>query len=314
MAERLKFSPAEQLEQALAADRLSHAYLLVGGSLEERLEVARRVAAALNCLAGKGGQACGLCPSCRQMLGGNHPDFHYLEPRGASLKIDQVRKLELELRLKAFQGRAKVAVLSRVEDLTLEAANCLLKILEEPPPGVYFFLLAAQPDAVLPTIRSRCQVVYLPSRGLPSVGWLYWQEILSSDLRRLMVELLPRLEREEDLRAVIEGLILACREHLVWELTGEEGLLFSHGFGQGGDGLSGSECPPGPDNIAGDRPVSSGEDVTRLDSRWIPPEVLWRCYKHLNKARIYLEQNANRRLLLEVSLLNLYRELKSGSI
>jgi len=297
--EGLKTTPAQQLEQALATGRLSHAYLLVGGTPEEKLETARRVAAALNCMARQGGQACGLCPSCRQMFSGNHPDFHYLEPRGASLKIDQVRKLEMELKLKAFQGRAKVAVLNQVEDLTLEAANCLLKILEEPPTNVYFFLLAAQPDAVLPTICSRCQILYFPSRGLPSVGWLYWQEILTSDLRGLMVEMLPRLEKEEDLPAVVEGLILACREHLVWELTGEERLLFT---------------TPGPDEMAPCGRVAGEGDITQLESRWVPPDALWRCYRHLNRARAYLEQNANRRLVLEVTLLNLYRELTSSSL
>lgn len=308
MTERLELPQAQQLEQALAMGRLSHAYLLVGGTPEEKLETARRVAAALNCMARQGGRACGLCPSCRQVFSGNHPDFHYLEPQGASLKIDQVRKLEIELKLKAFQGRAKVAVLNQVEDLTLEAANCLLKILEEPPPDVYFFLLAAQPDAVLPTIYSRCQVLYFSSRGLPSTGLFYWQEILTSDLHRLMVELLPRLEKEEDILAIVEGLILACREHLVWELTGEERLMLTYGE----DSFRGSERILGLDsNTYGHQ----GEiKIDPLRNRRVVPAALWRCYWHLKRARVYLEQNANRRLVLEVTLLNLYRELTSSSL
>jgi DNA polymerase-3 subunit delta' len=149
----------ERLEQALAAGRLSHAYLLIGGGQEEKLHTVRQIAAAINCTARQGGRACGQCRSCRQMAGGNHPDYHYLEPRGASIKIDQVRRLEAELYLKAFQGGAQIVVLNQAESLTPEAANCLLKILEEPPGEVYFFLLAVQPALLLPTISSRCQAL-----------------------------------------------------------------------------------------------------------------------------------------------------------
>ncbi|WP_172839000.1 hypothetical protein [Thermanaeromonas toyohensis] len=170
MSEKLEILPAQQLEQALAIGRLSHAYLLVGGTPEEKLETARRMAAALNCTARREGRACGLCPSCRQVFSGNHPDFHYLEPRGASLKIDQVRKLEIELKLKAFQGRAKVAVLNRVEDLTLEAANCLLKILEEPPPNVYFFFWRPSRMRFYPQFAPVVRSFISPPRGSLLLG------------------------------------------------------------------------------------------------------------------------------------------------
>ncbi|WP_084663037.1 hypothetical protein [Thermanaeromonas toyohensis] len=97
-----------------------------------------------------------------------------------------------------------------------------------------------------------------------------------------MLEILPRLEKEEDILAIVEGLSLACREHLVWELTGEERLMLTY------------------KDLPGNRRVA--------------PAALWRCYQHLSRARVYLEQNANRRLVLEVTLLNLYRELTSRSL
>ncbi|MGI9952583.1 DNA polymerase III subunit delta' [Moorellaceae bacterium AZ2] len=270
-----------QLEQALAAGRLSHAYLLIGGEPEEKLKTVRRIAAALNCAHREGGRACGRCPSCRQVDGGNHPDYHYIEPRGASIKIDQVRKLEAELRLKAFQGGAQVVVFHPAENLTPEAANSLLKILEEPPGDVYFFLLAVQPALLLPTIVSRCQVLrYAAEKTGENKAWSYWEEVLSSDLARLMTSVLPRMEKEEDVLSAVDGLMVACRDHLVWQLTGEKGLL-----------LDPARLPARPAGTA------------------LPPAVLWRCYRHLRRTRVYLEQNANRRLALEVLLLNLHREL-----
>jgi len=218
------------------------------------------------------------------MEAGCHPDYHLIEPRGASIKIDLVRKLERELRLKAFQGGAQVVVFHPAETLTPEAANCLLKILEEPPAGVYFFLLAAQPALLLPTVVSRCQVLsYGRGRAGEEGGRSLWEEVLVSELGRLMTSVLPRLEKEEDILSVLDGLMLACREQLVWELTREEGLL-----------LEGGPLPPHPAGIS------------------LSPAVLWRCYRHLRRIRAVLEQNANRRLALEVLLLNLHREIHSA--
>ncbi|MBE3580870.1 MAG: hypothetical protein IMW96_04440 [Thermoanaerobacteraceae bacterium] len=273
----------ERLERALAAGRLSHAYLLVGGEAEEKLRTVRQIAAALNCAHREGGRACGRCLSCRQLEAGCHPDYHFIEPRGASIKIDQVRKLEGELRLKAFQGGAQVVVFHPAESLTLEAANCLLKIMEEPPGGVYFFLLAAQPALLLPTIVSRCQVLSCggEQRGEAGVRSL-WEEVLASDLGRLMTSVLPRLEKEEDVLSAVDGLMVACREQLVWQLTGEEGLL-----------------------------LEAGRIPAHLVGISLPPAALWRCYRHLRRTRTFLEQNANRHLALEVLLLNLHREVHS---
>lgn len=274
----------EQLEQALAAGRLSHAYLLAGGEPEERLETVRRIAAAINCAAREGGKACGQCRSCRQMDGGSHPDYHYLEPRGSTIKIEQVRRLEAELHLKSFQGGAQVVVINPAESLTAEAANCLLKVLEEPPGEVYFFLLAAQPSLVLPTIYSRCQVLHLhaeePSKG---ESRSLWQEVVSGDLARLLTSLLPRWEKGEDILALVDSLMLACRDHLVWELTRQERLL-----------------------------LTASGDTDREVWPPLPPPVIWRCYRHLWQTKNYLEQNANRRLALEVMLLNIYREVNSA--
>jgi DNA polymerase-3 subunit delta' len=98
---------------------------------------------------------------------GNHPDLYVVESEhvGASLKIDQVRRLEHTLSLTPFEGRHQVAILRRFEEATTPAANALLKTLEEPPTYVVVVVLARETDLLLPTIVSRCQ--HVPLRPLP---------------------------------------------------------------------------------------------------------------------------------------------------
>jgi DNA polymerase-3 subunit delta' len=102
------------------------------------------------------------------LASGNHPDLHIVESEhvGASLKIDQVRRLEHTLSLTPFEGRHQVAILRRFEEATTSAANALLKTLEEPPAYVVLVVLARETDLLLPTIVSRCQ--HVPLRPLPT--------------------------------------------------------------------------------------------------------------------------------------------------
>ncbi|MDN5344115.1 MAG: polymerase subunit delta [Clostridia bacterium] len=271
-----------QLRQALLGGRVAHAYLLAGGGEAERLELARYLATALNCQNLQGGEPCGRCRSCRQMAGGNHPDYHLIRPRGATLKIDQIRELEGRLGYRSFQGGARIAVLEGADTLTEAAANCLLKTLEEPPAGTYFILLAAQPDLLLPTIRSRCQEVLLGTAGIvPANGADYWSRLAGGDLAVLLEEILPGLEEEEDLPGVLQAIALACRDQLVWQLTGSAKLLLQPG------------CPLAPP---------------------LPPAKIWRCFQLIQAARAAIERNANRRLALEVLMFNLHRELAGASV
>ncbi|MDN5346538.1 MAG: polymerase subunit delta [Clostridia bacterium] len=271
---------AAVLQQALLASRLAHAYLLTGGDPATRLQLAEKVAAALNCIAPQEGRPCGNCRSCRQVALGNHPDVHYLRPEGKSIKIEQVRQLEARLSLEACQGGAKVVIVTAAEDFTTEAANCLLKTLEEPPEDTYFFLLAARGEQLLPTIRSRCQELAMEEAGtIGAAGAAYWQRICMADLLALFQEILPEMEQEEDLEGVLAGLAIACRDSLVWQLTGEEKLLFT-------------------------------AQIKEINAWDLP--ALVRCYRAITKARRALQKNANRRLTLEVLLLDLQAQLRKG--
>jgi hypothetical protein len=161
-----------------------HAVLLIGPEGLGRELVAVELAAALTCP--EGASLWCICSSCARVRGGVHPDAVVVQGVGASgrINIEQVRGIVDQAPGKPFEGRHRVWILDGVEAgrLGQEAANALLKTLEEPPSHVRFVLLAANPEAVLPTIRSRCQTTVLPgvvaaaefleATGLPELaGW-----------------------------------------------------------------------------------------------------------------------------------------------
>jgi len=150
----------ELLDNSLKNDRLSHAYLFVGPAQVGKMTLAISLAQALNCESSE--KPCGTCTSCQRILNSKHADVQVLDLAGKTeISIDQARDLEHYASLKPFEGRSRVFIIDNAELMSLEAANCLLKTLEEPPPFVYMILLSTNEKAVLSTIRSRCQKLEL---------------------------------------------------------------------------------------------------------------------------------------------------------
>ena len=157
-------------QHSLERGTLAHAYLLVGPRHVGKMTLALNLAQALDCEAAE--RPCGVCDSCQKIASAKHADVQVIgltqngdlaETRSRTeISIDQIREMQHSSNLPPFEGRYKVFIIDGAEFLSSEAANCLLKTLEEPVDRVVFILLTAN-DRLLPTtVVSRCQRLELP--------------------------------------------------------------------------------------------------------------------------------------------------------
>ena len=154
------------LRRMLAAQRVRHAYLFTGPEHIGKALLAQRFAQTLLCTGGPDPNIapqnpCNVCLSCRKVMHGNHPDVHYISrPQGRQfILIDQVRTLQSDSARRTLEGRRNIFIIDGMHEMNLDAANCLLKTLEEPEPDVVLLLTAPDPGQLLPTILSRVQQV-----------------------------------------------------------------------------------------------------------------------------------------------------------
>ena len=144
------------LKNAVAQNRLAHAYLFVGPRGVGKTSTARILAKSLNCINGPTITPCGVCDNCREIAGGNSLDV--IEIDGASNNsVEDVRQLRENVRYAPAKGRYKIYLIDEVHMLSSAAFNALLKTLEEPPEHVKFIFATTEPQKVLATILSRCQ-------------------------------------------------------------------------------------------------------------------------------------------------------------
>ena len=148
------------LQTHLSHACVAGAYLLIGPEGIGKRRLALEMAKALNCTA-EGNRPCDRCPTCTQIARGSHPDVYLVVPGGASeqIGIDRIRLLLGRIALRPFSAATHVVVIDGAERLTEEAANGLLKSLEEPSARTRFLLTTSQLSHCLPTIVSRCQLL-----------------------------------------------------------------------------------------------------------------------------------------------------------
>jgi DNA polymerase-3 subunit delta' len=178
------------LEQSLKQGRVSHAYLFLGPPHVGKTSLALCLAQALNCRSPV--SPCGQCTSCRRIAAAKHADVQLIgvAQDAQEISIEQVKDLQQDASLPPYEGSYKVFIITEAERFSPEAANRLLKTLEEPPPQVVIILLASAEERLLPTVISRCHRLELrpvPARQLEQT--LMEREGMEAELAKRLAHL-----------------------------------------------------------------------------------------------------------------------------
>ena len=313
------------LQQSLRNGQLSHAYLFVGPAHVGKFTLALNLAQAVNCAHQE--PPCQECPSCRRIAASKHPDFRVIDllpEKAKSISIDQIRNMQTETHLPPYEGKYKVFVIDGAHLLSHEAANSILKILEEPPPNILIILLTTSESALLPTIASRCQRVELRPLSLGLV-----RDILAKDhqITQGKADLLARLsggclgwailaiqngsllsDRDERLADIARVCGAASRDRLAYaaDLAG----MFGKGRDKVADILSAWQqwwrdlllikC----DNTRWIINIDQ-EPVLSKQAETLTAEGISAFMREIRATTVKLEQNANPRLALEVLMLKM---------
>lgn len=147
----------QEIIQTVKLNKMSHSYLFIGTSGIGKKLVAKEFAKMLLCSSEN--KYCNSCKSCIEFDSSNNPDFLIIEPDGSSIKIEQIRQMQKKIIEAPIVSEKKVYIINDADLMTVEAQNCLLKTLEEPPKFATIILIGAKESNFLSTIKSRCTII-----------------------------------------------------------------------------------------------------------------------------------------------------------
>jgi DNA polymerase III subunit delta' len=197
------------LQLALERGRVPHSLIFAGPDGVGKMEMAMTLAKALNCET-LTSNSCDVCPSCRAIDNGSHLDVIAFAAEVQKLKVEQTELVKHMAFLRPMTGKKRVFIIDDAKDMTPEAANSMLKVLEEPPAFTHVILLTDSPHLFLPTIRSRCRMFSFSSIGREEIEKILTGRGFSREQARILALLVEgNLERAleldwEEVRALKE--------------------------------------------------------------------------------------------------------------
>ncbi len=316
------------LRAAIKYSRVGHAYLFTGPEQIGKTTLATTFAQALNCTFPEAGERpCGRCRSCTLIEAGRHPDLRLVvgetSHRGVvTLKIDQIRQLQLDLNLTAAEARYKIAIIQQINTATPGAANAFLKTLEEPPHNVILLLTAVDADTLLPTIPSRCRTINL--RPLP-VSAIQEALVSHQGMAPERAALLAHLSGGRlgwAIETAADESILASREDQLDSLTSTFTMNRVKRFAHANDLVKYQDQLPGllktwvswwRDLLLLSTGHGDNGNLTNIDRleefegllKKLPGEVVLASLQETEQSIVYLEAYANTRLVMENLLLHI---------
>ncbi|GAA5417906.1 hypothetical protein Pryu01_02983 [Paraliobacillus ryukyuensis] len=210
-------------------ERISHAYLFHGQKGTGKQAVSTLLAKSIFCTNKVGEEPCHTCKNCVRIASGNHPDVHHIIPDGASIKKDQILHLQKEFTYTGLESNRKVYIITDADKMTVNAANRLLKFLEEPSKQTTAILLTENVHGIINTIRSRCQIIALRPLDEKQMQLLLQRKGISELNARLFAALTHNLDEAEALDqdewfAQARNLVVQLIDLL--QFKSEEALLF----------------------------------------------------------------------------------------
>lgn len=171
----------EHLQNATRLNKISHAYIFNGEDGAGKKMLADIYAATLQCEEG-GADPCGVCKSCMQAAGGNHPDIHYVTHEKASISVDDIRiQLNNDIQIKPYSSKYKIYIIPEAQKMTEQAQNALLKTIEEPPEYGIIILMTNNINSFLQTILSRCVTLNLKAVDRESIKQYLMEKVKVPD-------------------------------------------------------------------------------------------------------------------------------------
>jgi DNA polymerase III subunit delta' len=185
----------KMLRNSILKNRVSHAYLFEGLRGTGKKEIGVLLAKSLFCQTPLDDYIpCDECSNCKRIESGNHPDFHYIEPDGLSIKKQQIHDLQEEFSKTGVESKQKIYMIFHADRMTTNASNSLLKFLEEPNQQTYAILITEQVQKILPTILSRSQIITFSPLSPKNLIDIFTKEGVEPSLAPLLAHLTNNVE------------------------------------------------------------------------------------------------------------------------